>query len=499
LPYPKSKTKPWDNQLKFWEFAKNFKGSYAAFDMGAGKSKTAIDYANGIDAKSVIIICPKKVIDVWPHQFKLHSYNTYHFLLCDKGNSTRHAEDIKKFISASQSTERRYVVIINYDSFWRPPVGPVYNNRNMIINNGVLMSYEWDLLIPDESHRAKSPGGKASWGLMRLAKKARRKLFLSGTPMPHSPLDIYAQYRAMDPSIFGTSFVRFKRHYCIMGGYENRQVIKYINLNELHKKFFSRAMHVSIDDVVDIPKAQSIEIECDLNPKTKKVYHELDKEFIAEVDIGEISVKGALDKIMRLQQIAGGYVVLDDGKSKVIDNSKIDTTIEIIQDIDLKEPVVIFCRFVNEINRLKERLKKIGRTVGIISGQRQHKNPEDFKNGIWSAKINNALIVQVQAGGEGIDLTATKYCIFLSKGFSLGQFNQCFARVRRPGQKRKTVFYHITAKGTVDKKIMRAIDKKEEVVNYILKDIKGNLGKNISPSNPSLDLKNWRNEDDIPI
>lgn len=491
MVYPASKTKPWTHQEKFWELAKDHKAFYAAFDMGAGKSKTAIDYANGIDAKRVLIVCPKKVIDVWPNQFKIHSKKTYHFLLCNKGNTAKHASEIKKFLKDCELLNRRHVIIINYDSFWRPPVGPSYNKNNLIIDKGILMSYLWDLLICDESHRIKAPGGTASWGLTRLSKKAQRRLFLSGTPMPHSPLDIYAQYRAMDSSVFGTSYARFKNQYCIMGGYENRQVIKYINLDDLHKKFFSKAMHVAIDDVVDLPESQDIEIECELSPKAKKIYHELDSEFITAVGSGEITVSNALEKLLRLAQIAGGWVVLDNDKTKVIDNSKVETAVEIVTDIDAKEPVVIFCRFINEINRLKEALEKIGRSVAIISGQ--HKKPEDFIDGIWKADKNNTLLVQIQAGGEGIDLTATRYCIYMSKGFSLGQYNQSRARIRRPGQTRKTVYYHITAKGTVDRKIMRAIEKKSEVVNYVIDDIKKDLGRLNRPSNPSLNLSDWKN------
>ena len=65
----------------------------------------------------------------------------------------------------------------------------------------------------DESHRLKSPSGKISRFASQLSDRSRRRLALSGTPMPHSPLDIYAQYRALDKSVFGVHHQQFKNRY----------------------------------------------------------------------------------------------------------------------------------------------------------------------------------------------------------------------------------------------------------------------------------------------
>src|SRR5207302_255726 len=81
--------------------------------------------------------------------------------------------------------------VLNYDSAWRSPFAEW------------ALKQKWDLVVADEIHRCKAPGGKASRFLARLGKAARFRLGLSGTPMPHSPLDVYAYYRFLDPRIFG--------------------------------------------------------------------------------------------------------------------------------------------------------------------------------------------------------------------------------------------------------------------------------------------------------
>lgn len=477
-PYPQTKTPPWNHQVEGLSRALNFPGYYLAHDMGCGKSKTACDFCTATDAKLVLIVCPKKVIGVWPRQFGLHCATPYRLLALVKGTANTKAHDVKRFILECERLRSRAIVITNYDTFWRPPLGPVYNEKNRITNPGVLAQIPWDLLIADEAHRIKSPSGRASWGMTRLATSAKRRLFLSGTPLPHSPLDVYAQFRAMDSNIFGRSFSLFRRRYCEMGGFENRQVVSFINQDELQRKFFSRAHRVAADDVLDLPDTSDIVIECDLDPKTLKIYQELENEFISQVEGGIITVQNALDKLLRLSQIASGTLVVtktgcEEKCIETIDNSKIETALEIIEDLPRTEPVVIFCRFREELRRLTEMIadkkKDWNRTTGEISGRM--KPPEDFIGGVWQATKTDTLLVQIQAGGEGLDFTKARYCIYLSMGFSLGQYDQSKARVRRPGQTRKTFYYHILAKKTVDKKIMKAIMKKREIVDYILKKI----------------------------
>jgi SNF2 family DNA or RNA helicase len=120
---------------------------------------------------------------------------------------------------------------------------------------------------------------------------------------------------------------------------------------------------------------------------------------------------------------------------------------------------------------LKQAIEKefTKRVVGTICGFLD--SPEDFYDGIWHGTHTNTLIVQVQAGGEGIDLTVSNYCLFFSKDFSLGNYRQCKKRLHRPGQTKKTFYYHIICPGTVDQKIMDAIEKKREIVDYILENL----------------------------
>lgn len=446
--------------------------------MGCGKTKESIDYANGINAEKILVISPKKVTDVWPAQFKMHSAKEYEVLSPNKGSAVKKSKTIDAHIDRCKVLKLPFVVVLNYEIVIRPPLGPSYDQHNRLIDRGYLLTLGWHLVIIDEAHRIKAPGGKASWNVMRIGQRTDTKRFQSGTPMPHSPLDIYAQYRALDKSIFGSRYDYFKQRYCIMGGYENKQVVKFINLDDLNAKFYSIAHYVSSDDALDLPEESDHVITCELPSKIMKLYNEFNKELIIEISNGEVTAQNGLVKLLRLAQMTAGFMVLDDDSNEIIDNTKIKTAIDFLLDLPEEKHVVIFCRFQNEIVRLKQEIEKEfkNRRVGTICGFLDP--PKDFYDGIWHGSDTNTLIVQVQAGGEGIDLTVAHYCLFFSKDFSLGNYRQCKKRLHRPGQTRKTFYYHIICPGTVDQKIMAAIEKKREIVDYILEELNPHHLKN---------------------
>jgi SNF2 family DNA or RNA helicase len=505
MNYPPTKTVPWQHQKNTWAKAKGHAAFYVAHDMGCGKSKLGVDMTNAIATQAppkVLIICPSKVVPVWPGQFNTHSYLDINVMAPTKGTCRDKSLEIEDYIKRCDSLKIPAVVVLNYEAIIRPPLAPSYDgNSKRIKDKGLLLKYKWDLLICDEAHRIKAPNGRISWQATRIARQAKRRLMLSGTPMPHSPLDIYAQYRALNPNIFGTSFTRFRARYCIMGGFEGRQVIDYQNLTELNQKFYSIADYVEADEVLDLPDKVDRVLTCDLSPKAKRIYNELEREFVAMVDQGIITVNNALDKLLRLAQIANGHLVYEEvtddietkatKQSTIIDNSKIELTIETLKDLPPSEPVVIFCRFHNEMDRLKEAIEKSfkgtkenyykdKRIVSEVSGRVRHMT--DFKDGVWLAKESNTLIAQIQAAGEGIDLTAARYNFYFSMGFSLGQYRQSRRRTRRPGQNRRVFYYHIVARGTVDRKILYAIKQKREIVNSVLEQTKhgGMNGSNLN-------------------
>ena len=438
----------WQHQREALAFVKDKPGSMLAMEMGTGKTKVAIDLMDSHGYRRVLIICPLSVVSVvsgvWPGEFAKHSALDWTILSLSHGS----VKDKQAQAEAALATSERAAVVINYESVWREPFGSWAKKQ------------PWDLVVMDESHRCKSPGGVASRYLSRLSDRVPQRLALTGTPMPHSPLDIYAQYRALDKSIYGTSFFRFKARYAVMGGWSNTQVVGYQHQEELQRKFYSIAYRVEAADVLDLPPLLTVTRMCELGPKARKLYRTLERDFIADLEEGRITAVNALSQLLRLQQVTSGYARTEDGQDVEVDTTKAELLADLLEDMG-KEPVVVFARFKHDLEVFHRVARRLGRPSYEISGARKELS-------LWN-EVGGVLAVQIQSGGLGIDLTKARYAVYYSLGFSLGDYLQSRARLHRHGQERPVEIIHLVAAHTVDEKVMAALAAREQVVESIMR------------------------------
>ena len=459
--------KPWAHQVKALEFIHDKAGAMLALEMGTGKTKVAINHMEEIDARRTLVLAPLSVVNhVWPGEIQRHSHR--HATIIPLGD--QHANVRSKLTKAAEglalATARKgpAIVVVNYESAYREPLGRW------------LKEQKWDLLIMDESHRLKSPSGQISRWASQMADRSVRRLALTGTPMPHSPMDIYAQYRAVDKTIFGVSYQEFKNRYAEfeivgaravknhnngMGGRMVQQVSGYKNLEELNEKFYELAFRVTAAETLDLPGVIETYTHVNLSPKARRLYNEMALEFQAELDSGQIvTAPNALTRLMRFQQLTSGFAVTSEGKTVDVDDAKARALSDILEDLPRAEPVVVFARFQHDLDVIAQTAEKMKRPHYEISGR--IKSLDEWRD------IGGVLAVQIQAGGLGLDLTAARYCVYFSLGFSLGDYLQSIARLHRPGQTSLVDYIHLTAAHSIDEIIVGALANKEDVVNRIL-------------------------------
>jgi SNF2 family DNA or RNA helicase len=453
------KTRPWRHQIEAFWFAMErlLRGGGAALlalEMGVGKTLVALMVLAAMAARRVLICCPLRVVPVWQQQIDRHlDLPLIVVTLDDTAGSVANKKKLaEEKLRLAEATGRPLAVIINYDSVWRAPFAEWAEQQ------------QWDLIIADESHRLKAPGGKASLAFKRLRSRARARLALTGTPLPHSPLDAYAQFRFLNQTIFGPSFAAFRQKYAVMGGFQKKQVTGFQHLDELEALMKTITFRVS-KDVLDLPPETHVTYECDLSAEALRVYRDLEEDFVAEVRDGRVTAANAMVKLLRLQQVAGGWVKTDDGQYRRVDSAKQNLLADTFEDIGAGEPVVVFCRFHADLDAVHEAAKTAGFESLELSGRR-----DELKR--WQSGEAQVLAVQISAGGVGVDLTRARYSIYYSLSFSLGEYDQALSRVHRPGQTRPVEHIHLVARNTVDRKIMRALEKRAEVVEAILAEIK---------------------------
>lgn len=457
------KTDPWNHQNAGYWFAEPRPAAYLGMDMGTGKSMVAVLLAANSDAKQVLVVCPKSVIGVWPREFEQHSPIGYDVICLDAGLTKKNVQVAKE--AMTHRTSQRVVFVINYESFWRKAMAKW------------LLSQDWDYIIADELHRCKSANGKASKFLYEVGKKAKRRLGLSGTPLPHSALDAYGQYRFLDAGIFGTSYVRFRSQYARCSERYPSQVDEWINQDEFKKKLHSIMFQVKAADVLDLPPILHEQRFCELSKPARKLYDDIEADAIANLadcgytdfeEIigrklkGEVVADHAFTQLLRLQQIASGHVSLEE-TVKEVDRSKAQLLQDILVDIPHNEPVCVFTQYRHNLKQIAEVAEITGRKYGEISGSRK-----DLTDQSTMPEGIELMGVQWQSGAVGIDLTRSRYALLYTPTFNWGNFQQGLKRQHRPGQKRPVVVISLIVKGTIDHMIYAALRKREKEVSEVL-------------------------------
>ncbi|MCW5981967.1 MAG: DEAD/DEAH box helicase [Bryobacteraceae bacterium] len=404
-------------------------------------------------ARRVFIACPLRVIPVWLGQLERHIATPMVVVNLDEdaGSVAKRQELAAEKLKLAEALDRPFVVLVNYESAWREPLASWSAERT------------WDLVILDEGHRVKAPGGKASLFFKRLRTRALHRIALTGTPMPHSPLDIYAIFRFLDISIFGPSFAAFRQQYAVMGGYQRKQITGFRNLPDLEAKMSRITFRVG-KDVLDLPPETHVTYACDLGGEAGRIYRDLEKDFVAQALDGQVTAANAMVKLLRLQQVTGGWVKTDDEQYHRIDWAKQKLLEDTLEDMGREEPAVVFCRFHADLDAVHDACQTLAYTSLELSGR-----SDELKR--WQEGEAQVLAVQISAGGVGVDLTRARYSIYFSLSFSLGEYDQALSRVHRPGQTRPVEHIHLVARNTVDVKIMRALERRAEVVQAILAEI----------------------------
>lgn len=454
------KVKPYKHQQIACDFAipklKSEGCAALLMDMGLGKSFTSIAIIGHLFQEAlierVLVVCPTSIINVWEKEIsKFADYDYNVESITGSTMSKRKA----KLISLTHKQGLK-VAIINYEATWRM--------------EKELNVYKPDMIICDESQKIKNPSASQSKTLHRLGAKANYKMILTGTPVQNSPMDIFSQWKFLDPNIFGLSFYAFRNRYAVMGGYYNHQIIKYKNMDELTSKAHSIAYRITKEEALDLPEQIFLNRYCELEPGARRTYDAVARQSYAELLEGEITATNVLTKLMRLSQISGGHVKDDEGRIQVISKAKLNELKDIMEDviIDNKKKLVVFARFIPEIESIQEAAREMGIDYSYITGDIKIEDRGEMCDKFQNNEDVKLFIAQIQTAGLGITLTAADTAVFYSLDFNYANYTQAIARTHRIGQKCTCTYINLISTGTVDEKIIKALESKEDIAKNVV-------------------------------
>lgn len=336
-------------------------------------------------------------------------------------------------------------------------------------------------MICDESHMIKARGANRSRVVRTLAKRAKYRLALTGTPIANGLIDAWAQFNFIDPSIFGpfddvldkeTGELieeHFNGRYIRWGGYKNHKIIGYRHEKEFNEIFHKHSFRITLREAKrqgDQPplKLQMTKSFVDLSGRSQFHYDEMLAELQTIVDGKKVKVKNLLACIIKLQQICGGAMLLplgeDDGglvRMVQVGQEKLDKLHEIVRSLRGGSKFLVICRYIHEIDRIAAFLSRtLSYSVQIVRGGQ----PFDGKF------TCDCVVMQIQSG-MAVDMSQADAILFYSTDYSYLNFEQARFRILSYA-KEYARYYFLLARGTIDEQIFEAVTRKKNLAKLVV-------------------------------
>jgi hypothetical protein len=474
--------KPYEHQKKALVLGRDEDEFGYFMDQGTGKTKVLIDDAahnfrqGKIDA--LLVIAPNSVKTNWVSwegaDEMRHMPPDVKYI---KGvwMSDANAAEIRRWkdfeIAISKREPNQLIVLsVNVDAIAIPRVFTFLEKFVVAFRT---------MICVDESTRIKTPSAQRTRAAKKLGARTVKRRILTGTSIIKSPLDAYSQFEFLNPDIlrFG-SFYAFRNRYATMGGFENRVVLHYKNLDELSARIASASFRVTKDECLDLPPKVYQKRHVTMTKRQGELYNTMRQEMIAENKGNRVEAPIVLTQMLRLQQITSGYLPLLNSVGEVIGaqeimeakhNPKFKEVMDIIDESG-EQKVIVWCRFTHEIDAILTLLAKEGikavRFDGSVNDRDRKANREAFQNDP-TVKV---FVGNAAAGGIGLNLYAATVAIYLSNSFDTEQRVQSEDRCHRIGTTRSVTYYDIIVPATVDVKIIATLRNNKRIASEIMRD-----------------------------
>lgn len=453
----KYKTKPFEHQRQsLIEGAFPFNFAYF-MEMGTGKTKVAIDNAAYLFQKQeiefVFVIAPNSVYRNWKKEINFHCPIESNIYIWKVTKDKTFKIDPKKIT----------FILMNVEAL-------SHASGKKWLEYKLLKHGKSSMIILDESTTIKNLKASRTKAIIKLGKLAKYKRILTGSPITKSPLDLFSQCAFLDKKLLGyENYTVFKSRYAVMYSIErsgyNIQIPKYyVNLEELEYKLKNFSYRVRKKDCLDLPPKMYVQRHIELPEEQRKAYEQLKASALIVLKNDEVSYNNKLTELLKLQQVANGFVKTNDGK--IVDfksNAKLKELMSILEESEDK--CIIWANYVHNIEMIKKKLKETYGKDSVVSIY--GKDSVEVRNdSVEKFQHNNRcrfLVGNPTVGGYGLTLTAARYVIYFSNSYNLEVRQQSEDRAHRYGQTSQVTYIDLIATDTIDEMVLHNLDNKIEL------------------------------------
>lgn len=452
------KYNPHNYQKYAIEFIKEHPVAAILLDMGMGKTSLTLTAIYELmyerfEISKVLIVAPLRV-----------ARNTW----SDEMKKWDHLNELKYSIVVGTAAERKKALMKAADIY-------IINRENvpwLVEQSGT--AFDFDMVVIDELSSFKNWQAKRFKALMKVRPKIKRIVGLTGTPSSNGLMDLFAEFKLLD---MGERLGRFISQYRLDFFKPDRMngpiVYTYKLLPGAEERIYNRISDITISmkgtDYLDMPELVSTEHKVYLDAEEKAQYDILKEELVLQLPGGEVTASNAATISGKLSQLANGAIYSDDKEVKIFHDRKLEALEDLIEAANGR-PVLVAYWFKHDLRRITERLNKLG-----VVFQQLDKDESIRK---WNAGELQVGLIHPASAGHGLNLqSGGNMLVWFGLTWSLELYQQTIARLWRQGQSQGTVsVIHIVTDGTVDERILKALEQKDSTQAALIDAVKAEVG-----------------------
>ena len=446
--------RPLEHQLRTVEFLMNHKRCLVLNDMGTGKTVTALWAFDRLrragKVKRALVIAPKSTLDFTWGQAIFR---------------TLHAEGVRYEILRAPGAKRREKIKGDQDID--------------VLNHGIEAFRSvageavgrYDLLIVDEASTYRN--ATKTWREFRAWLALHRDIRvwgMTGTPTPNRPADAWVL-----SAMIGSRYAQ-KSWYAARDNLEykpSQEGFRWLPQNGAQaavQRMLQPSIRYKLTDCVGLPETTVQDRTVELTTQQKKLYGEMRKDLIAEVEAGRITAANGAVKLMRLIQICAGAGYVENEEelgttARPLDcKPRVDEAVSLIEECGGK--AIVFVPYVGVLRHVAAILADHFETAIVYGATPAGRRAEVFK-AFQDGATPRVLVAIPQVMSHGLTLTAARAIVWWSPIPSNETYTQACARVDRIGKRHPCSVVHLIS-SPVERAMYAALRGRQDTQEAIL-------------------------------
>lgn len=315
----------------------------------------------------------------------------------------------------------------------------------------------FDYFILDEAQNIKNPHSDITKLCFEI--KANRFLTLTGTPLENSISDLWSQVHFFNRNMLGS--LRDFEKKC-----KNDNNIQLYRT--LLKPFLKRRL--KMDVLNDLPEKQIVVQYCDMSEDQAQYYKTLRNTYInkfieSQSTSAQLNSITVLEGLLRMRQASNHPKLVDSNYEA--DSGKMHLVLQKLHEVLAQgSKALIFSSFVEHLKIYKQQLDLQNIPYAYLDGST--KDRQEQVQRFQTDDNISVFLLSLKSGGVGLNLTKADYVFLLDPWWNPAAEAQAYDRAHRIGQKSNVFVYKFISKQTVEEKILRLQNEKNQLFDALI-------------------------------